>query len=387
MFENFRSKAGEFLSRPITSRWTLRHSWRLSTWWPSDSRNAMQQSLLRLLALAHRERLELIPLVTNLAREHRGGYRRRLKRLAVRLADGSNLVDALEQTPDVLPDDQVFALRFAEQTGTLDQTYRELVENEEWAPNRISANLRQTFIYSLATLFVIALVVAFSMTFVAPTMEHLYEEFVESYRSEYGDTDFALPWAFQVLQSIAWHFAVYWFLWLLLVVAVGWLCWSTTSRRFFRRTIATRWLRGVAATRSAEFLRLLSLAVEAGRPLPSALSTMARYHFDNNVRHKLMFARIEAEHRSDLWNVFTEADLLTAAESKALADASSDQSRVWMMRRLADWKEDRVARRHETFATLIRPAAILMLAAIVLFIGVAWIRALADLTYILAKFT
>ena len=72
--------------------------WRLSTWWLSDTLDAMQHSLLRILAVAHRERLELAPLVANLAEEHRGRYRRRLRRLARRLNEGTALVDALEQT-------------------------------------------------------------------------------------------------------------------------------------------------------------------------------------------------------------------------------------------------------------------------------------------------
>ncbi len=46
-----------------------------------------------------------MPLVANFAEEHRGTYRRQLRRLALRLADGTPLVDALEQTPEVLRDD------------------------------------------------------------------------------------------------------------------------------------------------------------------------------------------------------------------------------------------------------------------------------------------
>ncbi len=152
-------------------------NWRVSTWWPSDSRTAMQRSLLRLLSVAHAERLEVTPLVANLAEEHRGTYRRRLRRLALRLADGTPLVDALEQTPEVLRDETVLAIRFANQTGTLEATYRHLVKHHDASSIRSEAIMRQTIFYLFATLLILGLLLSFLMVFIVPTLEHMLDEF------------------------------------------------------------------------------------------------------------------------------------------------------------------------------------------------------------------
>jgi type II secretory pathway component PulF len=378
VFESFKSKIADWSTRPIgTLRLVKGPTWRLSTWWPSDSRGAMQQSLLRLLALAHSQRLELIPLIVNLAREHRGRYRRRLSQLAYRLSDGTPLIDALEQTPDVLRDDQVLAMRFAHQTGTLEETYQQLLLRDDSTSNRISANLRQTMLYALATLGFIGLVLMFFIVFIVPTVQKIVSDHVEAI-----NTEVELPWAFNLLSTISHHLSRYGLWWLLGIVAAIWLVCSAPSRQFFRRSLATKLFGSVAQIRSAELLRMLSLAIEAGRPLPAALSTLARYHFDKRVRQQVMFARIEAEHRTDIWNILREAKLFSPAESAAFEKASSNQSQVWMMRRIADWKEDKVYRRREMLASLIRPLVILGLASAVLLIGVAMIGVLAEFTFL-----
>ena len=126
------------------------------------------------------ERLDVTPLVANFAEEHRGNYRNRLRRLALRLADGTPLVDALEQSPDVLSDEAVLAIRFATQTGTLSPTYRYLVENHDATTDRVQSNLRQTFYYSVGTLLILVLSLSFLIVFIVPTIAAVREEFLSN---------------------------------------------------------------------------------------------------------------------------------------------------------------------------------------------------------------
>lgn len=346
--------------------------WRLSPWWPSDSWSSKQHSLLRLLSVAHDQRLDLVPLVVNLAEEHRGRYRKRLRHLSRRLAEGTPLVDALEQTPDALSDAQVLSLRFANQTGILKTTYQRLGKERDDSSRRTQSSLRQLLVYSIGMTLILGLVLTFLMVKVTPIFEKMHEEFGAE-----------LPLVFQWATAVSRQFANLWFLWIFLAVAVAWLCWSLPSRRFFRRTSLGSWIRG-SQMRSAEFLRLMAGVVEAGRPIPSALSTLARHHFDKNFRQRLMFARIESEHRSDVWNILAETHLLTSVETTVLENASSNQSRAWMMRRLADCKEEKILRRGVVVASFARPLVVLCFATIVLFVCVAWFGALSHLVNSLA---
>ncbi|MBU6173718.1 MAG: hypothetical protein KGQ60_07925, partial [Planctomycetes bacterium] len=68
--------------------------------WISLSRR--QNSLLELLEVIHRERLDPANWIAHYANEERGWYRRRLRRFSERLAKGTPWLEALEQTPYVL---------------------------------------------------------------------------------------------------------------------------------------------------------------------------------------------------------------------------------------------------------------------------------------------
>jgi type II secretory pathway component PulF len=348
--------------------------WRLSTWWLSDTLDAMQQSLLRILAVAHRERLELAPLVANLAEEHRGRYRRRLRRLAGRLKEGTSLVDALEQTPDALKDEDVLALRFATQTGTLGPTYQAFLEDATVNDGQASTIHGQTLIYALVSLVVLGLVLSFLVTFIVPTLKWMQEEF---------DVSDPHPLFHAFLAGLDWvmrHAP----LMILAVMTLGVLVWSAPSRRFFRRRFAGHWIRGVAQARSSQLLRLLSTTEEAGRPVPSAISSLARYHFDRSVRQKLLYARNEIEQGSDVWTSLADAKLLTPEESNAIAHSSSHETRAWVMRELADWKRQQVANRTGSRMRLVQPLVTLVFAAVVLLTGGAMIGFLAQLAQSLA---
>ena len=107
------------------NRW-FQPRWRCVPWWSFESRSAVRSSLLRLLAMAHAHRLAIAPLVRNFAYEHRGLRKLQMLRFARRLESGTPLVEALEQTPDVLSEQDVLTLRFASQTGTLGSAYEHL---------------------------------------------------------------------------------------------------------------------------------------------------------------------------------------------------------------------------------------------------------------------
>lgn len=362
---------------PTIDRWLAWRGslWRLSTWWPSDTQETMQRSLLRLLAVAHRERLEVAPLVANLADEHRGRYRRRLRRLARRLSDGTPLIDALEQTPDSLRDEDVLALRLASQTGTLGATYASLVDESSPLAEQALAIRRHTFAYFVIMLLIVLLAVMFLVSFIVPVLKYMHDDFGLVEMSGF----------FQAFLSVAQWVTNYAPLLILLVVAFAFLVWAMPSRRFFRRVLAGRFFRGVAQARSCQLLQLLATTVEAGRPLPAAISTLARYHFDRGFRQRLLFARNEIEQGADVWTSLADCRLLTPEESRAIGQCSSNESQAWSMRQLANWKLDQISSRRTTRLRFVQPVITILFAGLVLLIGGAMIGFLAQMVHSLGK--
>ena len=308
--------------------------WLSTPWWIADTLTAKQRSLLRIVTVGINEKLELTPLIWSLATEHRGKYRRRLFQLARRLESGTPLPVALEQTPNVLSDEQLLAVRFAVQSGTLSQTLTETLSSSDTAAQQIANRLKQIIFYGgvVATLF--TLVLTFMMVKIVPSFQAILDDF-----------SLEITEPMEMLIVIANVITIWGPLFLLILLLFLWLAKSQAMRRFFRRRILSRMLKPVAQLRAANLLSLLAVTQENGRPLPGAISTLARYHYDSLIRRKLLFVRNEIEQGSELWSSMAKVRLLSTAEARALESAADAGALPWTMRKLAQWKQDRVTRR------------------------------------------
>ena len=345
--------------------WKLRGpTWYIATWL-GDPLATQQRSLVRVLAVAHQERLELAPLIQCLAQEHRGRYRRLLRGLGRRLDSGTSLVDALEQTPDVLADESVLALRFGIQTGTLQSAFGMLLSRDLAGDLNPNSNARHIWLYWGVLAVTIALQLMFMMHVILPTFKKMFAEF-----------ELHLPTPLQALIVVCDVLAKYAALWMLVGLLVVGLCWSSVVRRFFRRSIAPLFMPPIALLRRAELLKLLAIGVDAGRPLAASLSTLARYHFDSRVRQRLLFARNEIEQGVDSWQGLTFAGFLTPQQSYALTMAPNNEIRVWTLRRLASGMQVAAQQRTYLGFALMQPAVVLVFASIVLFIFVSFFSVL-----------
>ncbi len=197
-------------------------------------------------------------LVRNLSLEHRGSSRRRLNSLATRLNAGSTLVDALEQSQELLSDEQVLRLRFACQTGTLSQTYDELVKEASNRAFSSAANPRQPFVYGAVLSLAFLLIISFLMTFIAPTFEEMFEEF-----------GLSLPILLQGLIGTTGVIAEFLPLFVLIAVILFAACRLFKPLRVLHRWIASRIFPSVAQLQRLELLRMLAQSVESGRPVPA----------------------------------------------------------------------------------------------------------------------
>ncbi len=348
-------------------RWTPR--WRLATWWHSDSSPAIQRSLLQLLAIAHQERLDTATLVSNYSDEHRGVWRYRLRRLAARLRAGMPLVDAIEQTPEVLSDQQTLAIRFATQTGTLTQTYHELLDRQRDSQHLARVTLARSIAYGVALLVVVTVVISFLIVFIFPTMKKIAEEF---------EGTFALTPMRPLIIASDVVGAYISLVFLMLMIALCMWC-VAPVRRSVRQQFASWWTHFSTSSRSAELLRLLSLSVDAGRPISGSLSILGRYHFDSLVRRRLLFARNEVELGADPWQCLHDAKFLNKKEAEAIRLSPDNHFQAWTLRQLAEARENAVADRFERFATIAQPAIVLFFSFIVLWVGWGFIGYLSNL--------
>ncbi len=351
---------------------TLDFTWpcssRLAPWWPADSLDARQQSLVHVLRGAIHGQVAAAPLVAGLAAEHRGRTRWRLQRLAERLEKGMPLADALEQTPGVLTDEGVLAIRFGSQLGILPAALDGLVREDDATSPRIRPRIRRTIWYLGSLLLIGTMIVSFILIKIMPTFQSIWDDF-----------DLEAPWAQRLLVGVGNFVASYLLLPILFLLALTRIVSMLPARWKLRRLLAGRFLRPVAQLRSADLLELLALAVRAGRPLVGAVSTLARYHFDAPIRQKLLYVRNEVEQGANLWESLRTVRLLTPAEVRVLMFDSPIATQAWTMEQLARARKVRVAGRIETLLDWLEPASILLLAGGVLLVALGVMAPLSEL--------
>ena len=329
--------------------------WYLQTWWPSESWASRQESLLRMLAVSHRENLDVVPLINCLAAEHRGRYRRTLQLLAQRIHSGHSLVVALEQTPDALRDEEVLALRLASHSGTWSATFKQLLSYRQSDASVKGSPQQGTWFYWVWMCVIVFLVITLIIALIVPTFQKMAEEF-----------GLGLPTAFKQLIYFS-RGTVGWLLPLVVGLAI-WFSFFRYPRRLFERKVAPRISRQAVQRQLVGVLRMLATTVEAGKPLAGALSTLARHHFDSSMRNQLLFARNEVEQGEKFWQSLAKVSLLSAAEAKALTEAPSPAVQAWTLRQLATQKLLVADRKTANVVSLIEPLITLFFGGMVLWV-------------------
>lgn len=348
---------------------------RLVDRWPRESLGSHQQTLIRLLALSHEHNVSPAILIDSLAQQCRFTHRRRLRKLAQRISSGTSVPDSLEQTPGVVRDDVVLSLQIARQTGTLRETYAALSRSSDASEKaRLVPNHRRfTGTYLIASLIVIALVISFLCVFILPTIRQIYEEF-----------GMVLPESMKSVIRTTRNFMNYWYVGAIAVVVIAWCATSPWIRRWWRQTVLAGFLRSNSTLHSPSILRCLAVTTRSGRPVVATLSALGKYHFDGRTRQQLLLARNEIEQGEDVWESLTQSRLLSRRESSGLARLDDAEIRSWAMVRLADQRDEaRAARRHWIIETL-HPLAVLLLGAVVAWIGLAMVQSLYSLAIPLA---
>lgn len=340
---------------------------RLPSWWPLYSTAVQRQSLLRLIAVAIEENLPLAPLITQWAEDERGVQRSRLLRLARLLNSGRPLPDAVEEVPGVLRDDDVLAIRFDAQTGTRTAAIRELLGDSPSAASSAS-RVRQTLSYVAVIAPIALVIVTFTHLKIFPVFQRMLQEFGIQQPE-------VMNWSIRMSNA----FVSYWWVGALAALALLWSMFSTRAGRFVRYSLVNRLVHPLRELHSAEVLQKLSVAMQAGRPIPGALSTLARYHFDPAVRNKLLFVRNEVEQGEDVWHSMTTVDLLAPAEVRLLEAAHRVGNRPWALQQLVGVKKRRTLWRLEWLSELLLPALVLLLGAFVLFQALTIFQPLVNL--------
>lgn len=328
-------------------------------------------------------------LVQNLSYQYRGRSARAMRQVAGLLADGTSVVDALEQTPNALNPSAVLAIRLAGETGTVPETMRSLIAEPASDQRPETFGLEGRFLQNVFGLVFAWLVIAFLMLFIIPTFKRMFDEF-----------DIALPSPMVWLIEISDYGAnLFW----LLVLFVGAM--FLVERRLVGKSIWRRRPRATLGSRKTELMALLAIVIRQERPLVSGMATIANYHPNAVIRSRLSMALVSIQHGTDPWAALREQRLIGPAEAEALliaessssssaaddsgADASTvpDHARltqVWLLERSATRQRQHRSNRQSYWLQGISLASTVLLAVVVTFTAYAVFTSVYELVNSLA---
>jgi type II secretory pathway component PulF len=325
------------------------------------------------LSLAVDRQLALPPMLEAFAEDAHGAQRDRVLRLATLLRSGADLPDALGQVPHVVPHDVVLAARFGAQSGLLGAALRSSASSLARTHDQVSYWLRGSVLYLCALATVLIGILAFVMVKIVPTFQDVFDEF-----------EIPLPGTTATLIELSEFCVQYWYLLVLPPLLLVVLLLAGGVERSARQGLLAHVSRPLIGLHMADVMRNLAIVVQAGRPLPGAVSTLARFHYDPVIKRRLLYVRNELEHGADLWNSMREVGLLSGEDADMLEASRVAGNQAWALNQIAKRKTSRAERRIGLMLELVRPILLIGAGAIVGFVVVSLFAPLISLIHSLA---
>lgn len=347
-------------------------SWFSSTFIPGSPLLEQQSTLLAVLQTGLRESIPLASMLRALASEYPGSYSQKIRRLARLIDQGESWVDALEQTPGALPADTVLALRIGQQSGITNATFEQIrLENSEDLMLLEKPQWKRYVAYWLATSLVMICLLSFFAYFIAPTLKKMMEEF----GIEQGIWNISMAMRYAVLPVIVT---------LGLIIAGIVLNWSSITRSSLSNLLrlpTESW-----GSKNATLLGILANTTKHGRPMAGALSTLAKFHTDSEIRRRLLIARNEIEQGAEQWESLRAVGLLSPPQKEILLD-QSNENQSWILRNLSKSLRYRQQYRWKWLESLVHPLIVIVFGFAVLGICSATLDSLYSIVSELAKDT
>lgn len=310
-----------------------------------------QNALLWVLAISTEHNRPLGRMVLALAQDE-GSYHwsQRLQELAKHLMAGLSLPDALDRLPGLLPADVVLAIRVGSETGTLPEMLKKTARDFSNQQDEGYATWVGTLLYLAAMVFALFSVAGFLMYYIIPKFKKIFEDFGTELPS-------LTKWVIEVSDAfVEWYYLIAFVVFAIL----AWLAWRT---RQGASGGVMRWLLfSQARGQSPGLLRILSVVIEAGRPLAGAFSTMARHHRSKAVRNHLLYIRNEVGRGSEVWHLFVETGYVSRSEGRILESAERAGNLPWALRSVAERIERDVDYRLALVMEIVRPVILVGIA-------------------------
>lgn len=296
----------------------------------SETTSIHQQAILRMLAVASEHNLNAANLLQDLGTEMKSATARQIPFVVDDLSSGLPAVESLARTPGIVPESAVIALEIARSQGLQKPLNQALLNTTNRRKSEITGTEDLAAIDRVTNLlfkyFFLFNIFAFMMLFILPQFKMMFEEF-----------GIELPFSMQLLVEINNYATNFWFLFPLVLLAVGIYVVIKHPRVFtsyFTRWIPGRWGQPVLTKRVRKELSL-AWVVQTSDDLPE---TAKQFINDNGVGTEEL-ERLAAAEKTDVGTgvlkALTDMRVLPKRASAVASMASSPESAAWILRKMS----------------------------------------------------
>jgi len=292
-------------------------------------------------------------------------FKSKLEKIAASVEGGQTLSESFAQYPDTFNEVYVSLVHAGEEAGTLDDSLERLADQQE-KEQQIASSVRGALIYPALVLVTIIGVMAFMLASVMPQIAGLYKEL-----------DKPLPIVTQITLSVSGFAVSYWYIVILLVVAIVF-----GIRAYFRTSSGKAvWAKAklnmpvfktlFRKVYMARFARTLGSLVASGVPLLEALSISGQSMNNVVLKKIVMQASEEVKAGKPLSDALEKNPYFIQLVPQMIRVGEESGTLGTMLDKVASFYEDEVAQAVKNLSTIIEPVLMVVLGLMVFFIIIA----------------
>lgn len=293
--------------------------------------------------------------------------------LLERIRGGASLSDAMADKVEVFGALYINMVRAGEASGALDVVIGRLADYLERMA-ALRAYVISAMIYPVILLGFSALSLLILLTFVVPEFVPLFEDAGQS-----------LPWLTQLVFTVSSLFQQYWWLLLLLVTVTVWLMNKRLSEPAYRLRFDSGCLRlpyigkVIKQMEMARFSRTLSTALGNGVPLLTGVRLVREVLYNRKMAAVIEAVLASLEQGQSMAKPLKESGVYPELAIQLIAVGEAGGQLETMLAKIADIYDDEVQAGIKRLLTILEPALILGLGALIALIIVSVLLAVLSL--------
>lgn len=282
-----------------------------------------------------------------------------------RIREGYSLSAGLKNFPKAFPKVYVATIQAGEEAGHLGEVLAHLADYLD-RQEQIRQKVVQALIYPALLTFVSLTIVLFLLTYVTPQIINVFAE-----------SNKALPLSTTILLSVSLFIKDYGLLILGGIAAIVILFFRLLRIETFRKHVDTFLLRlpligkTIKLTETARFLRTLAILSHATVPILQAFGVASELVNSRPIRKEILIAKDRVKEGTSIYTALKQAKYFNASSLQFIASGESSGNLEGMLEQSANNQERHVQFTINAVLTTFEPLLIIFMGAIVLFIVLA----------------